>query len=307
MKAIRASALLPLVIFAASYPAAFGQKKEQFAEMQRDIAGIQADLKTLQNAQADKLGELRGMLQQLSQTLDSTNTKMQTQLQESMQKQQSTVMGPVASLNTRLDQMAQSFQELRETILDMNGRVGKLDAKIQDLVNQQQLSARPAQPPDSGTAPAPGTSQPQAGISAPGGGNCASLPADGTYSNARRDYMAAQYDLAMQEFSDYLRCFPTTTYAPNAQFYIGDIYYKKADYDEALKAFDKVTEAFPENNKTGDAHYMKGNTLIRLSKKEAALKEYRTVVSKYPDTDSAVQAKAKLRELGAGTATTRRR
>ena len=55
------------------------------------------------------------------------------------------------------------------------------------------------------------------------------MQAGATYTNAFRDYMGQKYDLAMQEFSDYLKYFPKTDFAPNAQFYIGDIYYRKGD------------------------------------------------------------------------------
>ena len=70
-----------------------------------------------------------------------------------------------------------------------------------------------------------------------------------TYTNAYRDYKAGKYDLAMQEFGDYLRYFGSTEFAPNVQYYIGDIYYRKADYDNALQAFDAVLEHYPDNSK----------------------------------------------------------
>jgi len=304
MRALRVCFLLLLAI-----PAALSQKKEQWAEMQRDIAQIQTDLKTLQNSQSATLGQIQGMLTQLTSAIDNTNTKVQNQLQDGLRQQQQAISAPVANLNNRMDQMAQSFQELKETILDMNGRIGKLDAKIQDLQNQIQLGGHPAPPPGAAT-PGPGDAGGgTVGNTGPSGlAACPpTMQADNTYSNARRDYMAGQYDLAMQEFGDYSRCFPGTTYAPNAQYYLGDILYKKGNYEDALVAFDKVIEQFPDNNKTGDAHFMKGNTLVKLGRKDAAVKEYRKVVSNYPDTDSAIQARAKLRELGLATAPSKRK
>ena len=67
-----------------------------------------------------------------------------------------------------------------------------------------------------------------------------------------------KYDLAMQEFSDYLKYFPKTDFAPNAQYYIADIYYRKGDYENALPAFDAVLEQYTDSSKTPDAHFMKG-------------------------------------------------
>lgn len=300
MKALRAFLVLLIAI-----PAAFGQKKEQIAEMQRDIASIQDAVRTLQTSQASTLGQIQGMLTSMSGAMDSNNTKMQSQLRDALHQQQQAVMGPVANVNTRLDQMAQSFQELKETILDMNSRLGKLDAKIQDLQTQIQLGRSPAPPPGSasGTDPNSGAS---AAVPAGAGACPSNLQADSTYSNARRDYMAAHYDLAMQEFSDYARCFPTTQYAPNAQYYVGEIYFNRRDYDSAVKAFDTVLEQYPENNKTADAHYMKGNSLLKLDQKTPAITEFKAVVSKFPQSDAAIKAKAKLRELGSPTTSRRR-
>ncbi len=301
MRTLRVAAVLAIASCAV-----FGQKKEEFAQMQRDIADISDKVKDMQRSVPVALAEIKGMMSTLTNSLENSNGKMQSQLQAGLDQQQAAIKAPVATLNSRLDQIAQSFQELKETILDMNSRIGKMDAKLQDLQHQIQIGNNPAPPP--GAAATPGG--PGGGMAANPAGACPStLQADTTYSNARRDWVAANYDIAMQEFGDYARCFPSTQYAPNAQFYIGDIYYKKGDYDNSLKAFDTVVEQFPENPKTGDAHYMKGLSLLKLGQRDAAAKEFRLVVSKYPNTDSASQARLKLKELGlsAGPAPRRRK
>ena len=124
------------------------------------------------------------------------------------------------------------------------------------------------------------------------------VQAETTYTNAYRDYKAGKRDLAMQEFTDYLKWFGSTQFAPNAQYYIGDIYYKNKDYNNALQAFDGVLEHWSDNNKTADAHYMKGMSLLGLGRNDSAAREFRDVYTRYPDTDVAAQAKARLRDLG---------
>src|SRR5712692_9664845 len=129
------------------------------------------------------------------------------------------------------------------------------------------------------------------------------MQAETTYTNAFRDYKGGKYDLAMQEFSDYLKYFGNTQFAPNAQFYIGDIYYRKHDYENALQAFDTVLEHYSDNNKTADAHYLKGMSLLSMGKRDAAAREFRDVNSRYPDAEVAAQARARLKELGLSTGT----
>ena len=90
-------------------------------------------------------------------------------------------------------------------------------------------------------------------------------------------------EIAMQEFSDYLKWFPDTDYAVNAQFHIGNILFAKGDPAAALKAFEAVLANYPESsNKNADAMYMKGKTLVQLGDDKAAEAEYRAFLKKYP-------------------------
>ena len=125
------------------------------------------------------------------------------------------------------------------------------------------------------------------------------MQAGATYTNAFRDYMGDKYDLAMQEFSDYLKYFPKTDLAPNAQFYIADIYYRKGDYDNALPAFDAVLEQYSDNSKTPDAHFMKGMSLLKMGKRDAAAREFRDVYAKYPDLGNCGASQGAVEAAGA--------
>jgi tol-pal system protein YbgF len=133
------------------------------------------------------------------------------------------------------------------------------------------------------------------------------MSAEAAYTNAYRDYVGGNYDLAMQEFTDYVKYFNNTQFAPNAQYYIGDIYYKRKDYDNAIQAFDAVLEHYSDNSKTPDSHLMKGRSLQAEGKRDAAAREYKEVVNKYPDTEAAAKAKSLLKELGLSAASSKRK
>jgi tol-pal system protein YbgF len=204
--------------------------------------------------------------------------------------------------------MTQSFQELRESILDMNSRMQKMDAKMNDL--------RQAVDVNSGQRPPPPTSGNTGGTGLPTGGGTTlntlgsaptpppGMQAETTYTNAYRDYSSGNLDLALQEFLDYLKYFQSTQLAPNAQYYLGDIYYRKGDYLNAVQAFDGVLEHYSETNKTADAHYMKGVSLLKLNRRDAAAKEFKDVINRYPASDLATKSKQKLRELGLSAGST---
>jgi tol-pal system protein YbgF len=133
------------------------------------------------------------------------------------------------------------------------------------------------------------------------------MSAEQSYSNAVRDYKGGQYDLALQEFQDYLQYFPTTQFAPNAQFYVGDILYRQANYDKAVAAFDAVNEKYQDNLKSADAHYMKGLALVKLGRRDAAAKEFREVIARSSDTEMVARAKKQLHDMGLSTGAPARR
>jgi TolA-binding protein len=204
--------------------------------------------------------------------------------------------------------MSEDFRAVRESVLDMNTRRSKLDAKMADLQNliNTTRSAPAAPPPSVG---GPGAPPGDANLTQAPNGPPAGMQAESTYTNAFRDYQAGKNDIAIQEFSDYLKYFGNTNFAPDAQYYLADIYYRKQDYNDAMQNFDAVLEKYSDNRRTPDAHYMKGMCLMGLGRNDAAAREFRDVYSRYIDLnpDIAAKAKARLREMGLTVGTTAKR
>jgi tol-pal system protein YbgF len=293
-------------VFLALAPFAFGASKEM-QELQRDVALLQDQVRTMQRTQDEKFAAMQALVQSTLESVNRTNTTlavMENKFNEAMKQQQLSVSAPVASVGQKLDQMAEDFRAVRESVLDMNTRMGKLDAKMADLQNLVSTMGRPQAPPPGPTGDLGTGTTTQAPTGPPAG-----MQAGTTYTNAFRDYKAGKYDLALQEFGDYLKYFPKTDFAPNAQFYVGDIYYRKGDFENAVPAFDALLEQYSENAKTADAHYMKGLSLRKMEKRDAAAKEFREVIAKYPDSELVPNAKEQLKLMGlsAGAAKRTRR
>jgi tol-pal system protein YbgF len=303
MKLIRTA-----IMFCAVAPF-LGAASKEIVELQRDVALLQDQLRTLQRSVDERFSSLQTLVQQALEASNRTNTSlavMQSRFSDTVKEQQASIAGPVAGVGSKLDQMSEDFRAVRETVLDMNSRMSKLDAKLADLQNAVTVIRNPASAPPPATGAA-GTTGGSDGISAPATAATASAPppgmrAEDTYTNAFRDYSGGQYDIAMQEFSDYLKYFPNTQFAPNAQYYVGDIYFRRKDYDRSIEAFDAVLEHYSANSKTAPAHYKKGESLLALGKRDAAAREFRDVVSHYPDSDVAPKAKLQLRDLGLSSA-----
>jgi TolA-binding protein len=283
--------------FFALAPLAFGASKE-IQELQRDVAMLQDQVRNLQSALDMKVAAMQTIVQQTLDSANRTNTAMavmDNKFSDAIKQQQQSLNGPVANVGQKLDQMSEDFRAVRESVLDMNTRIGKLDAKMADLQNLINTVRTPAPPPPATAA----TPQADATTSQPSGPP-AGVTAEATYTNAFRDYTGGKYDLAFQEFSDYLKYFKDLQFAPNAQFYLGQIYYHKQDYENAIQAFDAVLEHYSDNSKTAEAHYWKAVSLMALSKNDSAAREFRDVYTRYveSDPDLAAKAKARLKDMG---------
>jgi tol-pal system protein YbgF len=278
---MKSIALLVLTLIPA---AAFGQKKE-IVELQRDMALLQDQMRTLQRSQDEQFSNLKTLVERALDAANKANTSMavlQHTLTDRIGEQAKSVVAPVAGVVTKVDQMSDEFRSVRESVADLAGRMGKMEARLVDIANAVTTLRNPP------AAPGPD----QSGGLAPG------VSAEQTYQNAFRDMQGGQLDLALQQFSDYLKYFPNTDYAPNAQFYLGDIYLRKGDTDNAIQAFDAVLERYSENHKSADARYMKGRALIQAGKPTAAAEEFRELIKRYPDGEHAARAKAQLKALG---------
>ena len=262
----------------------FGQKKE-YVELQRDVALLQDQVRSLQTSMNEKLAQLQMLVQQSLDSSNKVNTAvavLDSGIRDRMRDQEKSVAGPVAGVGAKLDQFAEEFRALKESVGDMSGRMAKLQAQIVDLGNAVKVMQSPPPPPGGGAGGAP-----PSGVSA-----------DQLYQSAMRDRSAGSLDLAMQEFNDYLRYFSSTDLAPNAQFYLAMIFYDKGDMDSAVRAFDLVLEKYPENNKTADAMYMKGMALLKMVQRNAAVQEFREVIKRFPRTDLADKSRERLKALG---------
>jgi tol-pal system protein YbgF len=190
----------------------------------------------------------------------------------------------------------------------MQTRVGKLSQQLTDVQNL--LQSIDGKLSGNGSAPAPGGANPGASNSggAPGGnsaGGLAPISADTLYQNGLRDFTGGKYDLARQEFSDYVKNFPMSDLASNSQFYLGEIYYAQNDFNDAIEAYDNVLMNYPRSFKLGASLYKKAMAELELGMKASAVRDLREVERRFPGSDESRRSQAKLREIGATAAPSR--
>jgi tol-pal system protein YbgF len=117
------------------------------------------------------------------------------------------------------------------------------------------------------------------------------------YDTAYEDYVRQSYSLARSEFEEYLRRFPESDLADNAQYWVGECYFAEGKYDQAADAFRKVIDRYPTGNKVPRAMLKAGYAYLQLGRDSNAKEMFQQVVDAYPLSSEADQAKIKIRSL----------
>ncbi len=273
-------------------PQPAGAESKEMILLQQQVTQILQAQQDLRSTVDGNNAAIRTLLQQSLDSVSRLSGEMGT-LQKSVQEVQ-------ANTGARIDTMTQQTQGLSDNMQDVQARVAKLSQQLTDVQNLlQSIDARvsggsttgapatnsPGESPDNGAAPAPA-----AGL--------APISADTLYQNGLRDLTGGKYDLARQEFSDYIKNFPSNDLASNATFYIGEIAYAQNDFKGAIASYNKVLVNYPKSFKADASLLKKGMAELELGLKASGIRDLRELVMRSPTSDEGKRAQAKLRELG---------
>jgi tol-pal system protein YbgF len=270
-------------------PQPAGAESKEMIELQQQVTQILQGQQDLRSTVDGNNAAIRTLLQQ---SLDSVS-----RLSGEMSSVQKSVQEVQANTGARIDTMTQQTQGLSDNMQDVQARVAKLSQQLTDVQNLlQSIDARVSGGSTTGT---PTTSNP--GESPDNGAPAAGLApisADTLYQNGLRDLTGGKYDLARQEFSDYIKNFPSNDLASNATFYIGEIAYAQNDFRGAIASYNKVLVNYPKSFKADASLLKKGMAELELGLKASGIRDLRELVLRSPTSDEGKRAQAKLRELG---------
>lgn len=276
MKPHRISGFLVLlsVLLIGAAPA-LGVSKEM-VQLQTQVQQLQEQMTAMQRSFDERMGVMKNLVEQDTDAINKVATALNG-LQATLAKQQGDAGG-------KIDQLSGQIQALNDTMDELKARLAKVSKQLEDMqAAQQSLAAQQAQQ----------TAQQQAAAAAP--------PPDVLYNNALRDYNGAKNDLALQEFSEYVKFYPNTDLAGNSYFYLGEIQFRQGNYEQAAQSYDQVLQNFPSGNKAASAELKKGFALIELGKQDDGVTELRHVAQRYPRSPEALQARERLHKLGVAT------
>jgi tol-pal system protein YbgF len=245
---------------------------------------MMADIRMLQ----EQTQQLQLALANLTDALKTVSTKIDEQTG-------STRKG-FADQKLLVDNVASDLRVLREKLDDTNVRLTSLSQDVDGLreLIPQAAPALAVPPATDGTgAPIPGAQAPPVAPPPPMG--TGTTPRK-LYETAYADYTAGQWSLAIQGFEMYLKTYPRSELADDAQYYIGESYAGDSKFREALQAYERVKD-YPNGNILPEAYYKIGQTQDRLGQLDEARSAFEYVVKTYPETDAGRLAKQNLDRL----------
>lgn len=262
-------------------------------------------------AEIRMLQEQNAQLQQSIGTLVDALKTVNTKLDE----QAATSRKTTADSRLLIEGVSGELRVVREKIDDTHVRLGSLAQEVDALRNSMPpQGAAPAVAVDPNAPPASTSSAPgPTGAPTPGGSTLPPVVAAGPPANpaagmspgrlwdmAFSDYAAGQWPLAIQGFETYIRAFPKSEQADDAQFYIGEAYSLDGKFKEAIAAYDKVINDYPTGDRVPDALYKRGLAYSRLGQNDRARESFETVMKNYPNSEGSRLAKQVLDRLARG-------
>jgi tol-pal system protein YbgF len=117
------------------------------------------------------------------------------------------------------------------------------------------------------------------------------------YEKARQAYDNGEMDKSRQLFQALIKKYPKSSNADNAQFWIGESYYREKWYERAILEYQNVIEKYPKGNKVPAAMLKQGLALLQIGEKSSARLILQELVDKYPDASASKIAAKKLKEF----------
>lgn len=160
------------------------------------------------------------------------------------------INGKVENIEFRLSQLEKKIETFDKDIElrfeQFKRSVGNVDTK-----NAKEVKQTPTKP----------TNKPKV---------TSNLSAKDLYESALKDLKVGKNKDAENKFLEFLGAYPTDQLAGNAQYWLGEVYYKQQDFKKAAVAFKEGYSKFPNGAKGPDCLLKLGLTMKALNKKEDA-------------------------------------
>lgn len=249
------------------------------AESRKKSAALKTDLQTRQDEEQALRLQAASLRQQIA-ALGQENRELKGRIEElefAVNRQRQKTAEASGSKQARLEDIAKSTRQNDQ-------RIGR----IEQYLNFETT-------PPAAAVPTPTEKKTAKIIPVPKATKA--LSEDETYRQAKQAFDQGESDSARRKFQELIERFPKSERADNAQFWIGEIYYREKWYEKAILEYQKVIENYPQGNKVPASLLKQGFAFLNLGDKANSRLILQELIKKYPKTNEAKIAQDKLKDL----------
>lgn len=112
-----------------------------------------------------------------------------------------------------------------------------------------------------------------------------------SYEAALAQFKSGDYKGAATALDAFVKRYPESAYAANAQYWLGNAYYAQRDCKNAISAQQAVVKNYPDSPKAADAMLNIASCYTELKDKTNTTKTLNALIARYPDSSAAQTAK----------------
>jgi tol-pal system protein YbgF len=246
-------------------------KNDAVTKANMDLAAEFERYRQSREAKDQKLRKQAAELRIAIEALRQENQKLQGNIDES---------GHALKKNAAGAQ--QKEQKLRYTVERLEKKNQASAARIARL--EQYLNLEPA---GQKTAPKKGNSA--------GTAVSKTASADSLYNSAKKAFDQEDFESSLGGFQKFIKRYPSSGNADNAQFWIGEIYYREKWYEKAILEYQKVIEKYPKGNKIQASLLKQGFAFFQIGDKTNGRLILKELIKKHPQSNEAKIAEKRLK------------
>jgi tol-pal system protein YbgF len=201
-----------------------------------------------------------------------------------------------AELTEQVNQLRRSLLELNTQIEQLRSEMARMRGQDEQLAREVSELQRKQRDVEQGVDERMRRIEPQK-VSVDGKDFLVDPDEKRSFESAMDAMRKADFAVAAQGFSAFLRRYPASGYVPSAQLWLGNALYGKRDYKEAITAFRAMMTSAPDSVRVPEALLSIANCQVELKDTKAAKKTLDDLIKAHPKSEAAQAARERLATL----------
>jgi tol-pal system protein YbgF len=236
------------------------------AEQRKQRRVLKSDIEGRNQALRQQSAGLRALLEEMNEEIRILSGRLD-EMEHTLQKAQRKAQESEKKREEKLDRLAQRTDQNSEQIRGM----------------EQYLNLESTKKPVAVAAPGVAAKKP--------------LSEEEIYRSAKQAFDQGDSEAARRGFQEFIKRYPNSKNADNAQFWIGEIYYREKWYEKAILEYQNVIENYPKGNKVPAALLKQGLAFSNIGDTANAKLILEELNRKYPKSNEAKVAAETLKTL----------